>query len=70
MYVASYNGDKIYIIDTNVDQVRETIPVADDPYVIAVDTISDKVVVASLAGNAVSILTPTEIQGTNKFLSI
>ena len=67
LYVASYNGDKIYIVDTNVDQVRETIPVADDPYVIAVDTISDKVVVASLAGNAVSILTPTEIQGTDNF---
>ena len=67
LYVASYNGDKIYVIDTNVDEVVETIPVADDPYVIAVDTISDKVLVASLAGNALSIITPTEIQGTNNF---
>lgn len=67
LYVASYNGDKIYIIDTNVDQVRETIPVADDPYVVTVDTVSDKVLVASLAGNAISVLTPTEIQGTDNF---
>ena len=65
LYVASYNGDKIYIIDTNVDQVRETIPVADDPYVIAVDTISDKVLVASLAGNAVSVITTTENETGN-----
>ena len=59
LYVASYNGDKIYIIDTKVDQVGETISIADDPYVVTVDTISDKVLVASLAGNAVSIITPT-----------
>ena len=65
LYVASYNGDKIYIIDTNVDQVRETIPVADDPYVIVVDIISDKVLVASLAGNAVSIITTTENEAGN-----
>ena len=67
LYVASYNGDKIYIIDTNVDQIRETVSVADDPYVVAVDTVSNKVLVASLAGNAVSILTPTDIQGSDNF---
>ena len=65
LYVASYNGDKIYVIDTNVDQVRETIPIADDPYVIAVDTISDKVLVASLSGNALSIITPSENNAGN-----
>lgn len=64
MYVASYSGDSIYVIDTNIDQVGETIPVADDPYTVKVDTITDKVIIASLAGNAVTILTPMELSSS------
>jgi YVTN family beta-propeller protein len=64
LYVASYNGDVIYVIDTNVDQVGETITVADDPYTVKVDTVTDKVIVASLAGNAVTILTPVELSSS------
>lgn len=60
LYVASYNGDVIRVIDTRVEQVMDTIPVADDPYTIEVDPLTGKVVVASLAGNTVTIITPSE----------
>lgn len=60
LYVASYNGDVIRVIDTRVDQVMETIPVADDPYTLEVDPLTGKVIVASLAGNTISIITPSE----------
>ncbi len=41
----------------------ETIPVADGPFTVKVDTISNKVLVASLAGNAVTIIDSTPSDG-------
>lgn len=67
LYVASYTGDVIYVIDTSIDQVGETIPVADAPYTVKVDTMTNKVLVASLAGNTVTILTPIEISGSTSY---
>lgn len=63
LYVANYNGDTIQVIDTRVDQVMETIPVAGEPFTVKVDPISDKVLVASLGGNAVTIIDYTPKAG-------
>ena len=60
LYVTSYNGDVLRVIDTRVDQVAETIPVVDDPYTVRVDPMTDKVIIGSLAGNAVTFVTPSE----------
>lgn len=63
LYVTSYNGDVLRVIDTRVDQVSETLPVVDDPYTVKVDSITNKVIIGSLAGNAVTIVTPSESEG-------
>lgn len=71
LYVANYNANYIATIDTKTNQVLEKIPVSRHPYALKVDTVSGKVLVASMAGNEVTFLSPQENSGkiTHKITS-
>lgn len=60
LYVADYNGNQVYVIDSRVDEVVETIPVSAHPFTVRADPITNTVLVASLAGNEISFITQVE----------
>ena len=58
LYVANYNADYVATIDTNTNQVLEKIPVSAHPFAIKVDPVTNKILVASMAGNEITFLIP------------
>lgn len=69
LYVANYNANYIATIDTKTNQVLEKIPVSAHPYAIKVDPITNKILVANLAGNEITFLTPDESNPTKHVVS-
>jgi len=63
LYVANYNANYIAAIDTKTNEVLEKIPVSRHPYALKVDQFTGKVLVASLAGNEITFLSPIEEGG-------
>ncbi|MGD8431717.1 MAG: YncE family protein [Nitrosopumilaceae archaeon] len=56
LYVANYNSHVVSVIDAKTDKVVETISVPRHPFAIKADQITGIVLVASLAGNEITIL--------------
>lgn len=71
LYVANYNANYVATIDTDTDKVLEKIPVSRHPYALSVDRVTGKILVASLAGNEITFLSPQESGGkiTHKITS-
>jgi YVTN family beta-propeller protein len=66
LYVANYNADYVAVIDPTTDQVLQSIPVAATPFSLKVDFITGTILVASLAGNGVTFITPSVDHLTGK----
>lgn len=60
LYVANYNANYIATIDTKTDQVLEKIPVSAHPFAIKVDPVTNKILIANMAGNEITFLVPDE----------
>lgn len=63
LYVANYNANYVATIDTDTNQVLEKIPVSAHPYALKVDPVTGKVLVANMAGNEITFLSPSEKGG-------
>lgn len=63
LYVANYNANYVATINTDTNQVLEKIPVSPHPYALKVDPITGKVLVANMAGNEITFLSPDEKDG-------
>lgn len=60
LYVANYNANYIATIDTDTNQVLEKIPVSAHPFAIKVDPVTNKILIANMAGNEITFLVPDE----------
>lgn len=69
LYVANYNANYIVTIDTNTNQVLEKIPVSAHPFALKVDPVTNKILVANMAGNEITFLVPDEDDQTKHTVS-
>ncbi|MCV0409260.1 YncE family protein [Nitrosopumilus sp.] len=58
VYVLDYHSDIIYVINPYNDQIIEQITVPAHPFEMAIDEISNTLIVTSTAGNSVSVIEP------------
>jgi YVTN family beta-propeller protein len=69
LYVANYNANYIATIDTATNQVIEKIPVSAHPFAIKVDSVTNKILIANMAGNEITFLVPDEDDQTKHSIS-
>ena len=69
LYVANYNANYIATIDTDTNQVIEEIPVSAHPFALKVDPVTNKVLVANMAGNEITFLIPDKKDQTKHSVS-
>lgn len=58
LYVANYNANYVATIDTETNQVLEKIPVSAHPFALKVDPVTNKILIANMAGNEITFLVP------------
>lgn len=58
IYVSDFHSDIIYVINTQADKIVDEIDVLAHPYEMAIDRVTDTLVVTSTAGNSLSFIKP------------
>ena len=69
LYVANYNANYVVTIDTQTNQVLEKIPVSAHPFALKVDPVTNKVLVANMAGNEITFLAPDSKNDKKQIIS-
>lgn len=69
LYVANYNANYVATIDTKTNQVIEKIPVSPHPYAVKVDPVTNKILIANMAGNEITFIVPDEDDETKHIIS-